>query len=59
MVELEAVLGARHPKVVHARSRSSLAYQALMSRAADVVGSTSADMLKQLMPNAQADDVLL
>lgn len=59
MVELEAVLGARHPKVLHARSKSALAYQALLVRAGDVVGTTSSNMLKQLMPNGLTDNVVL
>jgi len=59
MVEEEAVLGKRHPKVVHARSRTQLAYNALLQRADEVLGTPSESILDHFMPTeASADSTL-
>jgi len=58
-VETESVLGAKHPKVVHARARSAEAYGSLKYRADDVLGYSSDDILQQYLPNSNADDASL
>jgi len=50
LVEEQAVLGPKHPKVVHARSRSQVAYSALVKRADEVLGTSSTTVLDHFMP---------
>lgn len=59
MTEEAAILGGKHPKVVHARSRTRLAYGALLERADEVLGFSSKHVLDQFMPNAESIDSTL
>lgn len=56
MVQEESILGRKHPKVVHARSRTNRAYGVLLNRADEVLGMDSRLILNSFMPNESADD---
>ena len=59
MTEEEAILGKKHPKVIHARSRTNLAYQALLERADVVLGLSSKQVLDHFMPSEAIPDISL
>lgn len=55
-IEQAAILGSRHPKVVHAQSKASAAKQSVLNRVTELVGDVDADELLNFLPDPSADD---
>ena len=55
-IELAAVLGAKHPKVVHARAKANGARQSMINRVRSVVGEVDDVLLSSYLPDPVGDD---
>lgn len=55
-IEQAAILGSRHPKVVHAQSKASAAKRSVLNRVTELVGEVDADELVNFLPDPSADD---
>lgn len=55
-IEQAAILGVKHPKVVHARERANLARQSMIARVRTVVGDVDEGSLTAYLPDPTGDD---
>jgi len=55
-IEQASVLGAKHPKVVHARARANAARFSMIERVRTVVGDVDEKMLSSYIPDPLGDD---
>ena len=55
-IEQASVLGAKHPKVVHARAKANAARQSMINRVRSVVGEVDEVLLSSYLPDPIGDD---
>lgn len=55
-IEQASVLGAKHPKVVHARARANASRQSMINRVRSVVGEVDEVLLSRYLPDPIGDD---